>query len=71
MNLPPVADFVLNSTFTCVNGNSIRTINTTDYSNEEGTLSYLYRVKDIATGTITSYTVAEPVFNLDVKRHTT
>lgn len=68
INLAPVADFRLNSAFSCISGNPTRTVNTLDYSNEEGTLSYLYKVTDIKSLVTTTYTTAQPTFIVDSKK---
>lgn len=68
INLPPVADFRLNSAFSCVNGKAQRTVSTLDYSNEEGSLSYSYVVTEKSSGAVMTYNAAEPTMVLDAKK---
>lgn len=68
INLAPVADFRLSSTFNCVAGQPQRSVATLDYSNQEGTLSYLYKVTDVLGGTSSTYTSAQPFFTVDAKK---
>jgi hypothetical protein len=68
VNLSPVADFRLSTTTICVNGQSQRNIVTTDYSNQEGELSYLYTVTETSTGSSNTYNVSQPNIVLDAKK---
>jgi hypothetical protein len=67
VSIDPQADFETSSTYKCIGGICERTVTTTDYSND-GSLSYLWTVKDLSTSITTSYTVAEPNFVLDAKK---
>jgi hypothetical protein len=68
INSAPIADFVLESKCDCIAGSSQRTITTVDNSNEEGVLNYSWKVKDLATGNIASYNVAEPSYILSADK---
>lgn len=68
VNLAPVADFRLSSTFNCVAGQAQRAVTTLDYSNLEGALSYSYKLTDVASGTSSTYTVSQPFFTVDAKK---
>ncbi len=67
INQAPVADFSLTSYLSCEDTICIRTIETTDYSQEDN-LSYTYTVKDLGTGVTTIYNTAQPTYSLDPGR---
>ena len=62
VNSAPVADFDISSSYTCVGGNCNRTISTHDYSGGDASLTYSWRVKDLFTGAISTYTSQEPQY---------
>ncbi|MGD1047040.1 MAG: PKD domain-containing protein, partial [Bacteroidota bacterium] len=70
-NLAPVADFSLESVCSCANGVAQRSVSSQDYSNGDGLLSYLWKVTDVATGNITTYTIDQPSFVLDSRKNYT